>query len=169
MTDRLASDCTQAINTLTQRCFGPRMTAEVTVDGSALNVGDHAGLCALQGCFSQLGLTRTEEGFALSLMTREDANAPYAIAPATEPVGERERIAAPGSVVRLKADFDFDRDEVQMFWQNGADWQPIGQPHRLVYRLDHFMGCRVGLFIHSTQVWGGTARFCDFIMTVEEE
>ncbi len=169
MTDRLAGDCTQAINTLTQRCFGPRMSAEVTVNGSALNVGDHAGLCALQGCFSQLGLTRTEEGFALSLMTREDANAPYAIAPATEPVGERERIAAPGSVVRLKADFDFDRDTVQMFFMNGSEWQPIGQPHQLVYRLDHFMGCRVGLFAHSTKAWGGSACFRDFVYLAGEE
>ena len=168
-TDRIARDCTECVNTLTQRCFGPRMSAEVTVDGSALKVGDHAGLCALQGCFSQLGLTRTDEGFALSLMTREDANAPYAIAPATEPVGERARIAVPGSTVRLRAEFDFTRDLVQMSWLDGGEWRPVGEAHRLVYRLDHFMGCRIGLFVHATQEAGGEACFRDFTMTVEEE
>ena len=168
-TDRLADDCTEAINTLTQRCFGPRMAAEVTVDGSALRVGDHAGLCALQGCFAELGLTRTEEGFALSVITREDANAPYAIAPATEPVCERARIAVSGSTVRLCAEFDFTRDTVQMLWRSDDSWQPVGGPHQLVYRLDHFMGCRVGLFMYSTQEPGGSACFRDFAYQTGEE
>lgn len=165
--DRLARDCTEAVNTLTQRCFGPRFTAEVTVDGSALRPGDHAGLCALQGCFAQLGLTRTAEGFALSLLTREDGHAPYAIAPAAEPVLERARVTVSGSTVRLRADFDFDADTVQFSYLDG-EWVKVGQPHQLVYRLDHFMGCRIGLFLHATQETGGSALFCDFACRVVE-
>ena len=168
-TDRLAGDCTEAINTLSQRCFGPKMSVEITVDGSGLHEGDHAGICALMGCFSELGLTRTAEGFALSLITREDAHAPYAIAPATEPVCERARVAVPGSTVRLRADFDFTRDTVQMSWLDGDAWQPVGQPHQLVYRLDHFMGCRVGLFTYSTRESGGCARFTGFTYCTEED
>ena len=168
-TDRIAGNCTEAVNTLSQRCFGPRMTAEVTVDGSALNPGDHAGLCALMGCFAQLGLTRTAEGFALSLITREDANAPYAIAPATEPVQEHARAAISGSTVRLRADFDFTADTVQFSALLDGAWQTVGQPHQLVYRLDHFMGCRVGLFVHSTGATGGTACFSGFEYNVREE
>ena len=167
-TDRIATDCTQCVNTLTQRCFGPRMSAEVTVDGSALHVGDHAGLCALQGCFAQLGLTRTAEGFALAMMSREDEHAPYAIAPATEPVHERARIVVPGSVVRLRADFDFDRDVVHFSALAGDAWQAVGEKHQLVYRLDHFMGCRVGLFVHSTEETGGSACFSGFEYHIEE-
>ena len=37
-----------AKNTLTQRMYGPACTAEVQVDGSALNNGDYAGICAFQ-------------------------------------------------------------------------------------------------------------------------
>ena len=158
MTDRLAGDCTQTINTLTQRCFGPAMTAEVTVDGSGLNVGDHAGLCALQGCFSQLGLTRTEDGFALSLVSK--AAAKDAV-PA-----EVVRIPAPGAAVRLRADFDFDADTVRFSFLAGESWQGVGDTHQLVYRLDHFMGCRVGLFTCSTRAWGGSACFRDFTMDI---
>ena len=153
-TDRIAADCTEAVNTLTQRCFGPKCTAEVTVDGGALNVGDHAGLCALMGCFAQLGLTRTAEGYALSL-TRKDAAEGAC-------VGEDVRILLADSSVRLRADFDFDADTVQFSFLDGGAWRAVGQPHQLVYRLDHFMGCRVGLFVHACAECGGTATFADF-------
>ncbi len=167
-TNRVATDCTQAINTLTQRCFFPRCTAEVTVDGSDLRVGDHAGLCALQGCFAQAALVRTEGGFCLSLMTREDEKAPYAIAPASETPRERVRIPWGESAVTLRAEFDFDADGVRFFFRSGGEWLPLGEKHRLVYRLDHFMGCRIGLFCHAAQEAGGTAAFSRFRYTVND-
>ncbi len=167
--DRLSADCTEAVNTLTQRCFGPKYQAEVTVNANGMNVGDFAGLCALQGCFAHLALTRTAEGFALALISREDEKAPYAIAPATEPVVERVRIPYAASQVRLGADFDFDLDTVQFRWLDAAgQWHAIGQPHHLVYRLDHFMGCRVGLSMYATWETGGTACFSDFTCNVTE-
>lgn len=168
-TDRMAGDCTEAVNTLTQRCFGPACTAEVTVDGAALKVGDQAGLCALQGCFAQLALVREAEGYALALASREDEHAPYAIAPATEPVRERLRVPVSQSRVTLRAAFDFGCDQVQFSALLDGQWQRIGQPHQLVYRLDHFMGCRVGLFAYATRETGGTACFSGFTYHVEEE
>lgn len=166
-TERLASDCTEAVNTLTQRCFGPKYAAEVTVDGSALKEGDYAGLCALQGCFSQLAITREAEGYALSLMTREDTKGMYAPGPITEPVQELVRIPAPGSRIRLRADFDFNSDTVQLSYQDmDGTWHCVGKPHQLVYRLDHFMGCRIGLFVYSTREHGGSACFADFTCQV---
>lgn len=160
-TDRIAADCTLAVNTLTQRCFGPKYTAEVTVDGSSLNAGDQAGLCALMGCFAQLGLTRTAEGYALSLIRKDAAEGAS--------VTEDTRVPAPDSRVRLRADFDFGADTVQFSFLDGSQWRTVGQPHQLVYRLDHFMGCRVGLFVHSAVEDGGTATFTDFDCHVEEE
>ncbi|MBQ7138665.1 MAG: family 43 glycosylhydrolase [Clostridia bacterium] len=159
-TDRLASNCTEAINTLTQRCFGPRMSAEVVVDGSDLKPGDHAGICALMGCFAQLAVTRREEGLYL-VLTRKDAAS-------GEIVTEEERPF--GATSRLQAEFDFTTDTVQFLTLDAdAGWVKIGQPHQLVYRLDHFMGCRVGLFMYSTKETGGSARFTGFRYQVEEE
>ena len=80
-----------------------------------------------------------------------------------------ERIPAEGSCVRLRAAFDFRRDTVQMYYEADGAWQAVGKPHQLVYRLDHFMGCRVGLFMYSTQETGGSARFSNFTYHVEEE
>ncbi len=157
-TDRLATNCTQAINTLTQRCFGPRCTAEVTVDAGGMNIGDYAGLCALQGCFAQLAVTRKEEGLYL-VYTRKDADT-------NEIITEAE---IPWAAERLRADFDFDKDIVQFSCVDAAgECTAIGTPHQLVYRLDHFMGCRIGLFVYSTQEAGGTASFRDFTYHAEE-
>jgi len=157
-TDRLATNCTQAINTLTQRCFGPRCTAEVTVDASCLNIGDYAGLCALQGCFAQLAVTRKEDGLCL-VYTRKDADT-------NEIITEAE---IPWAAERLRADFAFDKDTVQFSCVDAAgECTAIGTPHQLVYRLDHFMGCRIGLFVYSTQEAGGTASFRDFTYHAEE-
>ena len=158
-TDRLAADCTQAVNPLTQRCFGPRCTAEVTVDASDLGIGDYAGLCALQGCFAQLAVSRRADGLYL-VYTRKDAAT-------NEIVTEAE---LPWQGERLRADFDFTADTVRFSCVDAAGkCSAIGPVHQLAYRLDHFMGCRVGLFVYSTQAAGGTACFRDFVYHAEEE
>ena len=157
-TDRLAGNVTQAVNILTQRCFGPTCTAEVTVDAGGLNIGDYAGICALQGCFAQLAVTCREDGLRL-VTTRKDAES-------GEIVSGDDR---PWTGGRLRVDFDFTRDAVRFSVQNGEKWAPVGPPHQLVYRLDHFMGCRIGLFMYSTQEAGGSACFSDFVYHVEED
>ena len=72
----------------------------------------------------------------------------------------------------MHARFDFTRDTVQFVildMENEKGWVTFGKPHQLVYRLDHFMGCRIGLFMYSTKETGGTAKFTDFSYHVEEE
>ncbi len=156
-TDRLAANCTDTVNVLTQRCFGPRCTARVTVHPEDMKVGDQAGLCALQGCFAQLAIARREDGLFL-VHTRKDAKS-----------GEIVTAEMPYTGGSLRADFDFDADTVCFSVQEGENITPVGDIHQLVYRLDHFMGCRVGLFMLSTVEPGGSARFTDFAYHVEEE
>ena len=161
-TDRLATNCTEAINTLTQRCFGPRCTAEVTVDARSLNIGDCAGLCALQGCFAQLGVTREEDGLTLTMMI----GTPGPAMRTPGPTKVLAKLSVQKDVLRLRADFDFDCDRVQLSYLDDNAWQPVGEPHQLHYRLDHFMGCRIGLFVYATKEAGGSARFTDFTYQV---
>ena len=159
-TDRLASNCTEAVNTLTQRCFGPKCEAGVCLHPEDMKIGDYAGICALMGCFAQLAVTRREDGLYL-VYTRRDADTGGIITEAERPLG---------SVCRLHARFDFTNDTVQFILADAdAGNLEFGPPHRLVYRLDHFMGCRVGLFMYSTRETGGTARFTGFAYHVEEE
>ncbi|MBQ7305641.1 MAG: family 43 glycosylhydrolase [Clostridia bacterium] len=149
-TDRVVEWVTQSVNTLTQRTFGPRCTVEVTVDGAAMQPGDYAGLCALQGRFGQIALTRHADGYALAVTTREDE------------VAQRACIPWASSRVQLRACFDFDTDTVRFFYHDGV-WQPLGEVHQLHYLLDHFMGVRAGLFCYATEQTGGSAVFTDFV------
>ena len=169
-TDRVVTGLEQSVNTLTQRTFGKRCTAEVTVDAQTMKPGDYAGLCAFMGCYAQLAITRDENGFALSLISRVATAQPYAIAPSEEIPTERVRFPWESSFVRLRARFDFRelRDEVHFdYWQDDH-WVVIGKPHRLVYRLDHFVGCRIGLFCYATREAGGSAVLADFTCRVDE-
>ena len=158
-TDRLASNCTEAVNTLTQRCFGPKCEVSVRLYLEDMNIGDHAGICALMGCFAQLAVVRQADGFHL-VYTRKDAATEEIVTELDRPLGDTPRLGAA---------FDFTRDTVQFTVQTAEGLQPIGVPHQLVYRLDHFMGCRVGLFMYSTQEPGGSARFTDFTYHVDAE
>jgi len=38
----------------------------------------------------------------------------------------------------------------------------LGTAHRMVFKMDHFTGCRIGLFLYSTKETGGIADFYDF-------
>jgi hypothetical protein len=42
---------------------------------------------------------------------------------------------------------------------DGKNWTQIGQPMQLRYDLNHFMGCRFGLFNFATKAAGGYADF----------
>ena len=53
-------------------------------------------------------------------------------------------------------------DEVSCEVDTGEGFRHIGSPHRLSFRLDHFTGCRFGLFIYSEKETGGSAGFIDF-------
>ena len=59
------------------------------------------------------------------------------------------------------------RDMAEFFYRSGNRWQRAGS-HKLYFKLDHFMGCRYGLFAYSTAKTGGSAEFYDFAYRVEE-
>ena len=55
------------------------------------------------------------------------------------------------------------RDEAQFFWLHDGKWEKIGVTHPMQYTMDHFTGCRFGLFMYSTEATGGKAAFSNFI------
>ena len=146
----------QAVNTLTQRMLYPRCAAEVTLDASELRDGDCAGLCALQGDFAQIGL-RLEHGEAvLFAHAKTDPDQPEGAELARVPWTERT------VTLRLEADFTDLRDVAILQYLRDGEWTTICEPHALRFRLDHFTGCRFGLYAYSTQKEGGIARFRRF-------
>ena len=41
-------------------------------------------------------------------------------------------------------------------------WKPIGIAQKLYFKLDHFAGCRFGLFVYATKEIGGKGGFSRF-------
>jgi len=163
-TGKLSPNAHFAVNTLTQRTYGPRSAAEVTLDGSAMLDGDYAGLGALLSCYGFIALKRENGHHYLVMQSRDpeadDRRRSYVD---EHPGTEHARVAC-GPVVRLRVECEFEDkvDEARFYWWDGGEWQKLGPTKKLEYRLDYFMGCRFGLFMYSTESFGGYADFSDF-------
>jgi len=164
-TDKLSPNLTQAYNTLTQRTIGPKSSAWVTVDGTQLKEGDYAGICALQGCYGAIALTKRGGKYDLVMISRPaDYEARMGDVNDTKPPIEQASVQIDSPIVTLKiaADFEELKDEACFFYQEGDTWRQLGDRHQLYFKLDHFVGCRFGLFLYSTENVGGKADFLDF-------
>ena len=155
-TREVCTELTQAVNTITQRMSYPSCAAEVTVDASELKEGDIAGLCALQGCYAAVGITKRQGKYeVLMLDKREDGilNVTDGIVVGSHQID-----------FRLEADFCNMKDEARCYYRvNKGDWLPIGTVHKLYFKLDHFTGCRFGLFCYAAEETGGSACFREFL------
>jgi len=156
-TDRVVPNLVAARHTLTQRMPFPRCAAEVTVDGQNLRVGDRAGLAVLQSAYGSVALTRTESGWSVVMVHRP-------LADGAEADIEEARVPVEGPVVRLRVEASFSAEgDLATFWlAEGNRRVPLGPSHALAFRLDHFVGCRFGLFVLATVSAGGEAAFSDF-------
>jgi len=172
-TGKLCVNMTQAKNTLTQRMLYPGCSGEVTVDVSNLQEGDYAGLCALQGCYGFVGVTK-RDGQNYLVMVRNEATDGDMNAFTKEAAQgcECEAVPLEESKVRLKIEVDFAdmKDEAKFYYFDSANkkYRQIGVNHKLYFKLDHFTGCRFGLFVYSTKVTGGSAKFTNFVYKENE-
>lgn len=166
-TGKICSNVTQTYNTLTQRMFFPKSAVEVTVDASDLDEGDYAGLCALQGCYRMVAITRELRRYYLVVImrmatdkNRNSKSADYM------PGYVVEKINLTSSKVRLRMETEFeDEDTVQFYYREpreGGKWRKIGPKINIYFGLDHFSGCRCGLSVFATKSVGGSAKFEDF-------
>ena len=176
---RTCRGLTQAKNILTQRMCWPSCAGEVTVDAGALKEGDYAGICALQGCFGLVGVTRRDGGLYVVMQEEAALTEPCKTYGTMQPAefgehadqgngtgsAEREAVPVTGSIIRLKIEADFTdmKDEARFSYMDAEGWKMIGVPHKLYFRLDHFTGCRFGLFFYATRTPGGAAGFRDFV------
>ena len=163
-TDKLCKNVTQAKNTLTQRMRFPGCVGEVTVDASLLKDGDYAGLCALQGCYGIAAVTKRDGQMLLVMRSLE---AEYDSIEGNQGNSEEiewEAVAVESSKIRIRmeADFQNQHDKVRFLYWSDEKWKQIGPWHQLYFKMDHFTGCRVGLFAYATKEAGGIAEFGRF-------
>ena len=149
-TDKLCQNLTQAKNVLTQRMKYPGCAGEITIDATAVNNGDYAGICILQADFGMIAITKKENRYYLVMGNREAL--------------EQEVIEVDSPVVELRAEADFTNmtDMSTYYYKKGTQWVTIGNRHKLTFDLAHFTGCRFGLFYYATEEIGGSADFSGF-------
>ncbi len=159
-TGTVSKRLTEARNTLTQRTVYPRCSAEVTLDASNMNDGDAAGLCALQGDYAWVGLVKERGMLTMRMYCKQNGD-----------IIEGACIPWSGSRARLRIELDFTdlTDTAVLYCVQDGSKRQLGEPHPLVFRLDHFTGCRFGLFMFSTVQPGGSALFSDFVYAVPRE
>ena len=156
-TGKISSHIMTAQNVLTQRTMGPRCENTVCVDGSALKNGDFAGIAAFQGCFGFIALTKEDDQYYLVRCGKEKEG--------SEVLGkEYARVKVVSPHVKLKVSFNFidNIDEADFYYENEGTWKKFGGTQKLYFLLDHFVGCRVALFLYATKEIGGIVDFKDF-------
>ena len=170
-TDKTCINVTKAINTLTQRTFTENCSGSVLVDASSINEGDITGLCALEGEYGFIGITKKDGKVKLITAEHKISYTPWSMGvyDDEEPVITSEKeIDSP--IIRLKATFclEHNKENVQFSYldNNTGDYVDFGEPVKLRYTLDQFVGVRFALFCYSTKSAGGSATFKDFELEI---
>lgn len=166
---KICTNLVQAVNTLTQRTIGPKCAAEVTLCGNELKDGDYAGLCTLQGDYGFIALTK-EEGRTYLVMAEKAPTEGYAGMGKVDPEPAKiiAKLPVDSDTVTLRAVCELTpTDTAEFFYateENGvqSEFKKLGDTHKLYFKLDHFVGCRFGMFLFSTKDTGGMAEFSDF-------
>ncbi len=163
-----AADPEHARNSLTVRPIGPVCECAVTLDTAFLPEGGKAGLAALQGCFAALQAERRNG--QLFLRTVERIGMPGKLR-SDEKITLGDPLPMPEGPVRLMLRLNFKdlQDTADLYLISDKGPLPLLTAHRLLYRLDHFMGCRPALFCYGEKNHEGCAFFSDFEMTIPTE
>ncbi len=162
---KVCSSLVYGYNTLTQRTFGPKSEACVTVDARQLKEGDYAGISAFLGCYGAVAFTKEEGKYYLVMLGKPALNdTVFADADYLEPAIEYERVEVNQSSITLKvhADFEDKHDKASFFYLAKDKWIKIGIDQQQYFKIDHFTGCRFGLFLFSTKEPGGYVDFMKF-------
>lgn len=165
-TDRIASNILEAVNTLTQRMTYPACIGEVTVDVSDILDGDVVGISAFQGAYGFVGVTKDAGNYYVIMQAKTNDKTNSTQRWNNQDVMEYERVHVFQSKLKLRIEVDFEnmRDVADFYYYEYEEktWRKIGITHSLFFGLDHFTGCRFGLFYFSTKESGGQARFSQF-------
>ncbi|WP_309111640.1 family 43 glycosylhydrolase [Saccharothrix sp.] len=164
----------EARNTLSQRTFGPKSSAETKLDFSRMKDGDVAGLAMYNRGFSYVAVKRVNGRHTLGVVNRvqpfpvtfDQATAETFVPGTAVPLGD-------ATTVHLKGDAEFDAPTGQgwttfHYSLDGLTWHRLGDrvgPQTLDGSLTHFMGHRWGLFNYATAQAGGQVDFDHYLLS----
>lgn len=157
-----------ARNTLSQRTFGPKTSAQTRLDISQMRDGDTAGLAVYTRSFTYAAVRKVNGVPTLGVVYRPQPFTARIDRTAVEQFVPGSTVALnDASTVSLKADANLNVTNGQLHVQflyslDGQTWQNLGARQGALsydWSLSHFMGYRVGLFNYATQQTGGRVDF----------
>lgn len=157
----------RAHNTLTIRTTYPHCRVEITIDPRHMQHGEQAGLVALLAAYATVEVYRDAYGKLGVRMTsraaQDDTMAPMPTD--NEEASVLQAMNIDEQPVRLALEFTSD-DTVEAvaglyYDETRRQWHSLGT-HRLYWKLDHFTGCRAGVFMYGSTPSHGYADFSDF-------
>lgn len=165
-TATVTNDLYAARNTLTHRIQGPRSTATVELDVSAMADGDRSGLAMLRQSSAWIGVVRSGGTSRVVMTDGLTMNSSWA----TTGTGvERASAALPGGRVWLRATADIrpgsGRTATFSYSTDGTTFVPLGPAFVLNNEWQFFMGYRFGIFNHATRALGGAVTVRSFDLT----
>ena len=150
-TSRTDADYLQVRNSLTQRAYGPKSSAQVAIETSGMKDGDFAGLGALQQKYGLVGVKVSGTTQSIVMVNASSGTATEV----ASVVITQKRV-----YVRIDMDFQSKTDIATFYYStDGTTWQAIGNTLQMAYTIPHFMGYRFALFNYATKSSGGYADF----------
>lgn len=153
---KVCSNLLQTPNILTHRLVFPETNVSVKLDASKIGEGDYTGLMALLGSYKALAVTKIRGKALVLYLDHADINKKTiendAIIKAIDAGRDRE------ITLNMRVKFGGNSDIVEF----GVNGQFFEESREVFFNLDHFTGCRAGLFMMSTVKSGGYATFSEF-------
>lgn len=134
--------------------------------------GDYAGIIAWIGCYGAIALTKEDGKYYLVMYAKPAMDETlHADQDFLNPPVEYERIPIDTSCVTLKVHVNFEdkKDEADFAYEENGCFRPFGIRQKLYFKLDHFTGCRFGIFMYATKQSGGNADFMKFRYQIGRE
>ncbi len=166
-TNKICINPVQAANSLTQRAFTEHCSGTITLDASKLNNGDIAGLCALEGEYGFIAIKKEDDKYKLIEAEHKISYSPWAMGVFDDKLPD---IIAEKTIdsceLKLKMTLSLQHEKEKAIFSyfdiNSGKYLDFGNPVKLRYTLDQFVGVRFALFMYSTKKTGGSAVFKDF-------
>ncbi|MCR5188178.1 MAG: glycoside hydrolase 43 family protein [Treponema sp.] len=166
-TDKTCINPIQAANTLTQRAYTEHCSGSITLDISNINDGDLAGLCALEGEYGFIAITKINGKYKLIEAEHKISYSQWAmgVVDQTPPdiIAEKE-IGTAQIQLKLTLSLEYQKENAifSYFDKESKTYIDFGKAVKLRYTLDQFVGVRFALFYYSNSNTGGSATFKDF-------
>ena len=149
---QLSDNLLTARNTLTERTIAPKSVFTIEGDFSGMKGGDYSGLAAFMGIYGTIGLKKSNSEYYI-VSTRKDGD--------EIKLNVSEVSGFKCSHFWMKIEFDFEHDDIAYFYYSvdGNEYHKFGEPLKMKYTLDVFVGYRIGIFSYGTKNLGGVVDF----------